>query len=199
MLERLCVILAGRAAEEHFYGEPSTYGVKSLGLAFRLAEKIVANYGLTDLGITSYAPVIENSLALKRCFEITTDNIDEDLFGRGLEGGMFQPCDSSMHKLLTKCYELMWDAYQESLDIIKSYTNALEAGSKILLENKEITGAELEKIVRQYPPKPLKKPAQPDLSEVYAQQVPSPLSTKQDMAEEQVVQNREVEKTPVAF
>ena len=98
MLERICVILAGRAAEEHFYGEPSSYGAKDLGRAFRLAEKIVTNYGLSELGLTSYAPITPGTGSTQRHFEVTVDNIDENVFGKGLQGGMFQCCDSTMHK-----------------------------------------------------------------------------------------------------
>lgn len=99
MLERIAVILAGRAAEHHFFGEPTTYGAKDLGPAFRLAEKVVANYALTEIGLTSYAPVALSN-ENRRTFEVTVDNIDEDLFGRGVQGGMFQPSDASLHKSL---------------------------------------------------------------------------------------------------
>ena len=98
MLERICVILAGRAAEEHFYGEASTYSVKDLGPALRLAEKIVTNYGLSELGLTSYAPLMPNAVATERYFEVSVDNIDANMSGKGLEGGMFQCSDSTMHK-----------------------------------------------------------------------------------------------------
>ena len=50
----------------------------------------------------------------------------------------------------------------------------------MLLEKEELTGKELEKIVLQYPARPLKKPVTPDVYEVYAQEQPSPLSIKQN-------------------
>lgn len=82
--------------------------------------------------------------------------------------------------------------YQECLDIFSSYSNALEAGSKRLLEELELTGDEVQKIIHQYPPRPLKKPAPPDFYEIYAPQIPSPLSTKQE-EEEDVEIEEEIE------
>ena len=35
---------------------PSTYSVGDMEAAGKLAEKVVANYGMTDLGILAYAP-----------------------------------------------------------------------------------------------------------------------------------------------
>lgn len=64
----------------------------------RLAAKIVTNYGLSELGITTYAPVSRSSASSSRSFEVTTDNIDEDLFGKGIKGGMFQPSGSTIHE-----------------------------------------------------------------------------------------------------
>lgn len=114
MFERICVIFAGRAAEEQFYGEPTTYSAKDLGPAFRLTQKMVAHYGLSDIGITSYAPIVANTDAVKHSFEVNVDNIDEDLHGKGLKGGMFQPSDANFDKMLKTCYQIMNEAYQES-------------------------------------------------------------------------------------
>lgn len=63
----------------------------------RLAAKIVANYGLSEMGITTYAPVSRGKAGMNRSFEVTTDNIDEDLFGKGIKGGMFQPSGAAVH------------------------------------------------------------------------------------------------------
>ena len=64
----------------------------------------------------------------------------------------------------------------------------------MLLEKKELSGKELEKIVLQYPAKPLKKPAvKADVYEVFAQKHPSMLSLKRDAV---VVQEEVVETVP---
>ena len=143
LLERVRVIMAGRAAEEITFGSASTYGVGDLrvrGLslwlgvacrsarcravtlcplqsmhsimdapskgipasaivkrserqpsvpqdAARLAQNIVAAYGMSSLGITTYAPPPPGGPGfMRKSFEVSVDNIDADLFGRGIRG-----------------------------------------------------------------------------------------------------------------
>lgn len=50
--------------------------------AARLAMKVVATYGLSDAGITVYAPPPEPPGFGRKSFEVAIDNIDADLFGR---------------------------------------------------------------------------------------------------------------------
>lgn len=64
---------------------------------YRLAVKLVANYGMSDLGITTYAPA-SSKFSTGRSIEVSVDNIDEDLFGRGIGGGLFQPSGASVHE-----------------------------------------------------------------------------------------------------
>ncbi|CAD7702334.1 unnamed protein product [Ostreobium quekettii] len=155
LLERVRVILAGRAAEELVLGCATSYAVKDMEMAYRLVEKIVCNYGMSKLGITTYAPVTRGTGYMKRSFEVNVDNIDEDLFGRGLKGGMFQPSDVGQHKMLLEIHELLNEAYADCLDILARHADALEAGALVLLEKKELSGKELEKIVDDHPPKHL--------------------------------------------
>lgn len=44
--------------------------------------KVVATYGLSDAGITVYAPPGEPPGFGRKSFEVAIDNIDADLFGR---------------------------------------------------------------------------------------------------------------------
>lgn len=48
---------------------PSTYSVADLRDAVRLAQKIVASYGMTDAGITMYAPKHRPIGYMERAFE----------------------------------------------------------------------------------------------------------------------------------
>lgn len=43
---------------------------------------VVANYGLSDMGITVYAPPSDPPGYGRKSFEVAIDNIDADLFGR---------------------------------------------------------------------------------------------------------------------
>eukprot|EP00210_Caulerpa_lentillifera_P003025 g2888.t1 len=192
MFDRICVILAGRAAEEQFYGDATTYGSKDLGPAYLLTQKMVAHYGLSDLGLISHAPLVQKAAAAKHSFEVNVDNIDEDLFGKGLKGATFQASDAGLNKMMMKCFEIMNQAYQESLEIVSSHSNALEAGSKLLLERRELTGAEVDRIVKQYPPKPVQRPiTQEEKQDVEFPRVGSRLSIRS--AETEKSKSREME------
>jgi hypothetical protein len=82
--------------------------------AARLCQNIVANYGMSKLGITTYAPPTGGALGfMQKSFEVSVDNIDADLFGRGIRGGFFQPSDQSLHELRTAMYDIMREAYAE--------------------------------------------------------------------------------------
>ncbi len=122
LLDRIRVVLAGRAAEEVALGQPSTYGtsdlrvglgLEALGVgrrfawswagkfhgafpkeistrlpprprpggphpgtpcpqdATRLAVRLVANYGMSEAGITTYAPVPTSLGFMQRSFQVT--------------------------------------------------------------------------------------------------------------------------------
>ena len=43
------------------------------------------------------------------------DNIDADLFGRGVRGGFFQPSDAMMHKIRSAMYTILREAYAENM------------------------------------------------------------------------------------
>ncbi len=69
--------------------------------ATRLATRCVANYGLSEVGITTYAPVGPGLGFMQKSFEVTVDNIDQDLFGNMLSSGGFQPSDDNWHRIRT--------------------------------------------------------------------------------------------------
>ena len=49
---------------------PSTYSIGDLRDGTRLAQKIVSAYGMTDAGITMYAPKQRRIAFMKRAFEV---------------------------------------------------------------------------------------------------------------------------------
>lgn len=152
LLERLCVLIAGRAAEEVAFGIPTTYGHEGLGDAMRIANKIVMNYGMTKLGVTMYAPPGEGRRYGQRSFEVAVDNIDEDLFGRELRGGSFQPTDATLHHFRTETTRLVEEAYGDCIGLLRSHKEALTVAAKELLEKDELLGTELGKILDAHPP-----------------------------------------------
>ena len=48
------------------------------------------------------------------------DNIDADLFGRGVRGGSFQPSDETLHAIKSQAITLLTEAYDK--DMVRSNT-----------------------------------------------------------------------------
>ncbi len=102
-------------------GSPSTYGVTDLSDATRLATRLVANYGLSDLGITTYAPVPRRMGFMQRSFEVTVDNIRysvggfDHAFGTTTRGGMFQPSDANYDRIRKTINAVLNEAYDEDM------------------------------------------------------------------------------------
>jgi hypothetical protein len=54
---------------------------------------------MSDLGITTWAPPGRSVGFMQRSFEVHVDNIDADLFGNSIQGGMFQASNSGLYKV----------------------------------------------------------------------------------------------------
>ncbi|KAL4448900.1 hypothetical protein ABPG77_007617 [Micractinium sp. CCAP 211/92] len=151
LLDRIRVVLAGRAAEEVALGQPSTYGTSDLRDATRLAVRLVANYGMSEAGITTYAPVPTSLGFMQRSFEVTVDSIDADLFGNSIRGGGFQPSDESRHRMRTAVHRIMVDAYNRNLYDLEAHRDALAAAAQRIKMQEMLTGPELEAILADHP------------------------------------------------
>ena len=79
--------------------------------------------------------------------QVSVDNIDADLFGRGVRGGSFQPSDNTMHAIKTQAIGMLTEAYDK--DLVRSQRSRLgteymagshactvdvDAGSNIVLD-----------------------------------------------------------------
>lgn len=73
---------------------------------------MVANYGLSPLGITIYAPATSATKRPGRQYEVSVEGIDEDLFGRAAPGGSYQPNEQYIGRIRMAAQELVWAAYE---------------------------------------------------------------------------------------
>ena len=152
ILDRIKVVLAGRAAEEVYDGVPSTYGTNDIRDASKLAMRYVANYGLdAGVGITTYAPTSGRLGFMQKSFEVAVDNIDEDLFGTTIAGGSFQPSDSSWHEIKSTAAQIVKDAYKSNLDILMARKQAMEALADRLMEHETVLAEELNEVIAAHP------------------------------------------------
>lgn len=79
-----------------------------------LATKVVANYALTEMGITPFAPRSGGPGFMRKSFEVAVDNIDADLFGRSSRGGSFQPSDKQTEAVARRANQLLLEAYSDA-------------------------------------------------------------------------------------
>ena len=154
LMDRIKVVLAGRAAEEVMFGVPSTYGVNDIRDASRLALRLVANYGLDPgVGISPYAPPSGRLGFMQKSFEVTVDNIDADLFGSTLPGGSWQPSDATWHRIKSAAADIVKSAYADNLKVLHAREVALEALTDALLKKETLFGNEIEYIIDVNPAK----------------------------------------------
>jgi len=155
LLERIRVLIAGRAAEDVHYlpSHATTYGVLGIGDVYKLAEKAVTSYGMSHLGITTWAPASSGPSYMQRSFEPHVDNIDADLFGNAIPAGFFQPSNSALYKIKSEVHNIINDAYSECVQILEAYHDALHAVVDELLKEEQVTGSRLEQILEEHPPK----------------------------------------------
>ncbi|KAL0050459.1 hypothetical protein WJX82_011563 [Trebouxia sp. C0006] len=152
MMERLQVILAGRAAEEIAFTSASSYSINDLKDATQLALKIVTNYALSDAGITTYASPGQSLGYMRKSFEVSVDNIDADLFGRGVRGGSFQPSDDTLHAIKSQAITLLTEAYNKDMKVLRRHSNALRQAALAILKSESLTGQEIRDIMAEHPP-----------------------------------------------
>lgn len=153
LMDRIRVVLAGRAAEELALGIPTTYGISDVRDATRLAMRLVANYGLDPVvGITAYAPPPGRLGFMQKSFEVTVDNIDADLFVDTLDGGFFQPSDASWHEIRFRAAEIVKTAYSANLKDLSSRQEVMNVVADVLMEKETVYAEELESILVAHPP-----------------------------------------------
>lgn len=56
------------------------------------------NYGLSDIGITTFAPNYLISTKSRFEYEVNRSGIDENVFGKGVKGSLFRFSDAKYHK-----------------------------------------------------------------------------------------------------
>jgi cell division protease FtsH len=130
--DRLCVLLAGRAAEEVASGDVSTGAKDDLEQATLLAREMVCRFGMSD----ALGPVALGRSEAMRYLAPLGDTGDRDYSeetGRAIDAEVRRNLD---------------DAHRRAVDIIRERHDALSAIAKELVAKETIEGADLEAIVR---------------------------------------------------
>ncbi|EPS61004.1 hypothetical protein M569_13795, partial [Genlisea aurea] len=148
LLHRLQVLLGGRAAEEVIFGrDTSKASVGYLADASWLARKIITIWNLEE----SMAVHGEHPAWIKR-MKFVGPRLD-------FEGSLYDDYDLTEPPInfnldddvARRTEDLMRDMYRKTVDLLKQYEAALLKTVKVLLDRKEISGDEIDSILRHYP------------------------------------------------
>lgn len=140
LLARICILLAGRVAEEIGLNIISTGAQNDFEHVTDLARSLVARYGMSkEMGPISFERE-EGYVFLGRNFDRKT------YFG----GNTMDQIDKEVRKVVEDCYK-------ETKDLLTKHLSALEKISVLILEKETMEGEEFRKALRELVPYPIKK------------------------------------------
>lgn len=149
LLHRLQVLLGGRAAEEVIYGrDTSRASVSYLADASWLARKILTIWNLENPMVIHGEPP-----PWKKSVKFVGPRLD-------FEGSLYDdygliepPVNFNLDdQIAQRTEELIRNMYERTVSLLRRHHAALLKAVKVLLEQKEISGEELDFILSKYPP-----------------------------------------------
>jgi ATP-dependent metalloprotease FtsH len=149
--DRLRVLLAGRAAEEVLYGSHSTTSRQNIASGLRIARQIVYHFAFCDIGMPSYAPVIESRTFKNNWINKVTDNMDYDPIVKFSLPGDLEPTSKTRHMMESVVFSLVFESYIDAFNILETYKPTLKYLSILLKNHDEMFSDQLDKIILQNP------------------------------------------------
>jgi len=129
LLEKITVIMGGRAAEEVVFGEITTGAANDFDQATQIARAMVIEYGMSRLGPINFGPTFDITEWGKSYFENQT-----------ISQKMLSKIDEEIKKIIN-------DAYKKAIAIIKEKKELLDKVAEALLKKESLDQEEFEKIV----------------------------------------------------
>ncbi|MGH7475144.1 MAG: ATP-dependent zinc metalloprotease FtsH [Longimicrobiales bacterium] len=152
LLDRLAVLLGGRAAEELVFGEISTGAGNDLERATDVAHRMVEEFGMSDtLGPVTYGR------KRKAMFLDASENGQSE---RNFSEATARTIDAEVRRLVT-------DAYTRALGILEDDRSVLQALAEQLLD-KEVVDREELRVLMGKPPQPQRDERRPEVGHVPA-------------------------------
>ncbi|XP_058732136.1 probable inactive ATP-dependent zinc metalloprotease FTSHI 1, chloroplastic [Vicia villosa] len=149
LLHRLQVLLGGRAAEEVIYGrDTSKASVEYLAHASWLARKILTIWNLEDpMVIHGEAP------PWRKPVKFVGPRLDFEGSLYDHHGLIGAPLNLNLDaQVAQRSEELIRDMYRKTVSLLRGHHAALLKTIKVLLNQKEMTGEEIDFILNKYPP-----------------------------------------------
>jgi cell division protease FtsH len=130
MLNRLCILLGGRTAEEIVFKEITTGAQDDLSKATQIAHKMVCEFGMSEkLGLVTYKKKSEELFLGRELGE-----------GRSYSDQTAQAIDEEVKRLIA-------ESQQRVRTILTEKRDALEALAKTLMEKEVLNGEEIAALV----------------------------------------------------
>ncbi|OON94515.1 MAG: cell division protein FtsH, partial [Epulopiscium sp. Nele67-Bin001] len=130
MLNEIVSLLGGRAAEEIIFGDITTGASNDIERATQIARDMVTKYGMSQLGPIKYGDE-QGEVFLGRDFNHTR-NYSEDI----------------ATKIDVHIREIVENAYQEALEILREHIDTLHYASEMLIKKEKITGNEFRMLMK---------------------------------------------------
>jgi cell division protease FtsH len=131
LLDKLCVMLGGRVAEEIIFGEISTGAQNDLQRAANIARSMVTEYGMTE----KFGPLT---------FEKERRPMFLDI---GLPSGAKEYSEDTAREIDEEVKRFVDDAYKKVQIMLKANEGKLRELASVLLEKETIEGDEIRKIL----------------------------------------------------
>ncbi len=133
LLERLAVMMGGRAAEELVFNEITTGAANDFDQATQIAKAMVVEYGMSDLGPINFGP----------SYDVTN-------YGRSFwqESNLSQ---EMMAKIDREVKKIITEAYERAVSILKLKRSALDKVAQALVEKESLEDEEFEKLAGKRP------------------------------------------------
>jgi len=129
LLERIAVMMGGRAAEEVVFNEITTGAANDFDQATQVAKAMVVEYGMSSLGPINFGPTMDITEWGKAYYEKNT-----------ISQTMLSKIDIEMKKILD-------EAYKKAISILKKQRKNLDKVAQKLIEKESLDADDFEKIV----------------------------------------------------
>jgi ATP-dependent metalloprotease FtsH len=156
--DRVRILCAGRATEEILFGCSTNYAVPNLIVGQQIARKVSYQFGLCNFGAPTFADFNESKSFRNTCINITVDNIDDGSYTHSIHTGEMETTQELKHKLESVTYSLLNGCYLDAKTILTGYNTALQHIA-LDIKKKEVTGTQITKIIKMYPPSEDWKPS----------------------------------------
>jgi cell division protease FtsH len=129
LLEKISVMMGGRAAEEVIFNEITTGASNDFDQATQVAKAMVVEYGMSSLGPINFGPTRDVTEWGKTYLE--QNSLSQEVMSK---------IDSEIKKIITT-------AYDQAVSIVKSKKNLMDKVAEVLIKRESIDQDEFEKIV----------------------------------------------------